>query len=158
MSFDGSTPVFSWRYGLQRTDPTTYAPTLAYPMDFPPDIREIFATFGGKPDYGHIGDIDIANGKLYAAIEDEDNTQLQDFIAVYDAKTLQYTGEKHAMPIAQHTDGIPWVAVDAKRNELYTVTWSGAAANSLNVFNVCHKAQQRWLGVGVFHLPRRQWE
>ncbi|HWW80029.1 MAG TPA: hypothetical protein VNY82_10570, partial [Steroidobacteraceae bacterium] len=83
MSFDGNTPVFSWRYGLQRTDPVTYKPTLAYPLDFPADIQAIFATFGNKPDYGHIGDIDIANGKLYAAIEDEDNTQFQDYIAVY---------------------------------------------------------------------------
>jgi hypothetical protein len=136
MAFDGATPVFSWRYGLQRTDPGSYKPTLAYPLDFPADIQAIFATFGNKPDYGHIGDIDIANGKLYAAIEDEDNDQLQDFIAIYDPQTLQYTGEKHAMPIPLHTDGIPWVAVDAKRNELYTVTWSGAAANSLNVFNL----------------------
>jgi hypothetical protein len=136
MSFDGDIPVFSWRYGLQRTDPATYQATLAYPLAFPADIQAIFATFGNKPDYGHIGDIDIAEGKLYAAIEDEDNTQLQDFIAVYDAKTLQYTGEKHAMPTALHTDGIPWVAVDAKRDELYTVTWSGTAAGGLNVFDL----------------------
>lgn len=136
MSFDGDVPVFSWRYGLQRTDPKTYQATLAYPLSFPADIQAIFATFGNKPDYGHIGDIDIAGKKLYAAIEDEDNDQLQDFIAVYDAKTLQYTGEKHAMPTALHTDGIPWVAVDAKLNELYTVTWSGAAAGGLNVFDL----------------------
>jgi hypothetical protein len=136
MAFDGTTPVFSWRYGLQRTDPVSYKQTLSYPSDLPADVQAIFATFGNKPDYGHIGDIDIANGKLYAAIEDEDNDQLQDFIAIYDPKTLQYTGEKHAMPISLHTDGIPWVAVDARRNELYTVTWSGAAANSLNVFNL----------------------
>jgi len=136
MSFDGNVPVFSWRYGLQRTDPVTYKATLSYPLAFPADVQAIFATFGNKPDYGHIGDIDIAHGKLYAALEDEDNTQLQNFIAVYDAKTLQYTGEKHAMPTELHTDGIPWVAVDAKRNELYTVTWSGAAAGSINVFNL----------------------
>ncbi len=136
MAFDGNTPVFSWRYGLQRTDPLTYKSTLSYPLDFPADIQATFATFGNKPDYGHIGDIDIANGKLYAAIEDEDNDQLQDYIAIYDAKTLEYTGEKHAMPISLHTDGIPWVAVDPRRNELYTVTWSGAAAGSLNVFNL----------------------
>ncbi|HEY4445248.1 MAG TPA: hypothetical protein VGN30_13260 [Steroidobacteraceae bacterium] len=136
MAFDGNTPVFSWRYGLQRTDAATYKPTLAYPLAFPADIQGIYATFGNKPDYGHIGDIDIANGKLYTAIEDEDNTQLQAYIAIFDAKTLQYTGEKHPLPLALHTDGAPWVAVDASRNELYTVTWSGTAANSLNVFDL----------------------
>jgi len=136
MAFDGSTPVFSWRYGLQRTDPVTYKPTLAYPLDFPADIQGVFATNGNKPDYGHIGDIDIANGKLYASIEDEDNDQLQDYIAVYDARTLQYTGVKYPLPIDLHVDGIPWVAVDAQRNEAYTVTWSGIPANSVNVFDL----------------------
>jgi hypothetical protein len=136
IAFDGKTPVFSWRYGLQRTDPVTYKSTLAYPLDFPADIQAIFATNANKPDYGHIGDIDIANGKLYASIEDEDNDQLQDYIAVYDAKTLQYTGVKYPLPIALHVDGIPWVAVDAERNEAYTVTWSGTPANSLNVFDL----------------------
>jgi hypothetical protein len=135
MAFDGETPVFSWRYGLQRTD-ATYKATLAFPLAIPEDIQSIYDTFGNLPDYAHIGDIDIANGKLYAPIEDEDNTQLQSYIAVYDAATLQYTGEKHALPLALHTDGVPWVAVDTPRNQLYTVTWSGAAANSLNVFDL----------------------
>ncbi|MBN8886221.1 MAG: hypothetical protein J0I77_10905 [Rudaea sp.] len=136
LSFDGSTPVFSWRYGLQRADPATWEATLAYPLDFPQDIQAIFATFGNKPDLGHIGDIDIANGKLYAAIEDEDNTNFQSYVAVFNAKTLQYTGEKHPLPLATHTDGVPWIAVDALRKEAYTVTWSGAAAGSLNVFDL----------------------
>ena len=136
IAFDGSTPIFSWRYGLQRTDPITYKATLAYPLDFPADIQAIFATNGDKPDYGHIGDIDVANDKLYASIEDEDNDQLQDYIAVYDPKSLQYTGVKYPLPTALHTDGIPWVAVDARRNEAYTVTWSGTPANSLNVFDL----------------------
>ena len=143
MSYDGNIPVFSWRYGLHRADPNTFEPTLAYPFDFPQDIQALFATFGGRPDYGHIGDIDIANGKLYAPIEDEDNSQLQSFIAVFDAKTLQYTGEKHPLPLELHTDGVPWVAVDARHNELYTVTWSGAPAGSLNVFDLNSFALKR---------------
>lgn len=136
MAFDGTTPVFSWRYGLQRTDATTYAATQSSPLAIPAEIQAVYDTLGNQPDYGHIGDIDIANGKLYAPIEDEDNSQLQSYIAVYDAKTLQYTGEKHALPLDLHTDGVPWVAVDAARNQFYTVTWSGTAANSLNVFDL----------------------
>jgi hypothetical protein len=135
MAFDGATPVFSWRYGLQRTD-SSYKAGLTYPLALPQDIQAVYSSIGNKPDYGHIGDIDIANGKLYAPIEDEDNSQLQSYIAVYDSATLQYTGEKHALPLALHTDGVPWVAVDASRNQLYTVTWSGTAANSLNVFDL----------------------
>jgi hypothetical protein len=135
IAFDGSTPVFSWRYGLQRTD-ASYKATTSFPLAFPADIQAVYDTIGNKPDYGHIGDIDIANGKLYAPIEDEDNSSLQSYIAVYDAATLQYTGEKHALPLAQHADGVPWVAVDAPRNQFYTVTWSTAAAGSLNVFDL----------------------
>lgn len=155
ITFDGSTPVFSWRYGLQRTDPVTYQATLSYPLDFPTDIQAIFATNANKPDYGHIGDIDIANDKLYAPIEDEDNDQLQDFIAVYDPKTLQYTGVKYPLPTNLHTDGIPWVAVDARRNEAYTVTWSGAAANNLNVFDLQSFKLKRTVPLTVSFNGRR---
>jgi hypothetical protein len=134
MAYDGDTPVFSWRYGLQRTD-ANYAAVLSYPLALPAEIQAEFAKHN-PPHVGHIGDIDIANGKLYAPIEDEDDSSQQSYIAVFDAKTLKYTGEKHALPLAEHADGVPWVAVDAKRNQLYTVTWSTKAADFLNVFDL----------------------
>jgi len=135
LAFDGATPVFSWRYGLQRTD-ASYAPVLNQPLALPADIQAEYGAFPGGPHMGHIGDIDIANGKLYAPIEDEDDSSQQSYIAVFDAKTLQYTGEKHALPLAEHADGVPWVAVDAPRKQFYTVTWSTAAADNLNVFDL----------------------
>lgn len=136
MAFDGDTPVFAWRYGLQRAQAGSYAPLLTYPFALPVDIQAIYAGLGDDPHYGHIGDIDIAGGRLYAPIEDEDDSSQRSYIAVYDAATLQYTGEKHALPLAEHADGVPWVAVDAARNRLYTVTWSTAAADKLNVFDL----------------------
>ncbi|WP_157128568.1 hypothetical protein [Cupriavidus sp. USMAA2-4] len=135
LAFDGATPVFSWRYGLQRTD-AGYAPALNRPLALPADIQAIYGASPGGPHMGHIGDIDIADGKLYAPIEDEDDSSQQSYIAVFDAKTLQYTGVKHALPLAEHADGVPWVAVDAPRKQFYTVTWSTAAADKLNVFDL----------------------
>ncbi|AKU98257.1 hypothetical protein AKJ09_04921 [Labilithrix luteola] len=135
IAFDGETPVFSWRYGLQRTD-STYVPTLNRPLAFPAEIQAEYGASADGPHIGHIGDIDIADGKLYAPIEDEDDSSQQSYIAIYDAKTLQYTGEKHALPRAEHADGVPWVAVDAARKQFYTVTWSTAAASKLNVFDL----------------------
>jgi hypothetical protein len=135
MSFDGTTPVFSWRYGLQRTD-ANYKATLTQALAFPSDIQAEYMANPAGPHFGHIGDIDIADGKLYAAIEDEDDSSQQAYIALYDAKTLLYTGEKHALPRAEHADGVPWVAVDAPRKLLYTVTWSTVAAQKLNVFDL----------------------
>ncbi|WP_416047232.1 hypothetical protein [Cupriavidus basilensis] len=135
LAFDGGTPVFSWRYGLQRTD-AGYAPVLNRPLALPADIQAGYGAFPGGPHMGHIGDIDIADGKLYAPIEDEDDSSQQSYIAVFDAKTLQYTGENYALPLAEHADGVPWVAVDAPRKQFYTVTWSTAAANNLNVFDL----------------------
>lgn len=135
MAFDGETPVFSWRYGLQRTT-ANYAPTLNRPLAFPADIQAEYGANADGPHIGHIGDIDIADGKLYAPIEDEDDSSQQSYIAIYDVKTLEYTGEKHALPRAEHADGVPWVAVDAARKQFYTVTWSTAAASKLNVFDL----------------------
>lgn len=135
IAFDGETPVFSWRYGLQRTN-TDYVPSLNRPLAFPAEIQAEYGASADGPHIGHIGDIDIADGKLYAPIEDEDDSSQQSYIAIYDAKTLEYTGEKHALPRAEHADGVPWVAVDAARKQLYTVTWSTAAANKLNVFDL----------------------
>jgi hypothetical protein len=143
LAFDGRTPVFAWRYGLQRAEPGTYAPRLTYPFALPADIQAIYAALADEPHYGHIGDIDIADGRLYAPIEDEDDSSQPSYIAVYDAATLQYTGEKHALPRAEHADGVPWVAVDAARNRLYTVTWSTAAADRLNVFDLATFAKLR---------------
>ena len=135
MSYDGDTPVFSWRYGLQRAD-ANYIGTLTQALALPADIQAEYAASADGPHIGHIGDIDIANGKLYAPIEDEDDSSQQSYIAVFDAKTLLYTGEKHALPRAEHADGVPWVAVDVPRGVIYTVTWSTAAANKLNVFDL----------------------
>jgi hypothetical protein len=64
--------------------------------------------------------VDIAGGKVYAPIKDgtkrPDGTRyLHPFIALFDAQTLRFTGEAHELPQALHTEGVPWIAVDARR-------------------------------------------
>jgi hypothetical protein len=72
----------------------------------------------------HIGDIDLWNGKIYAPIEDEDvDPSRNAFIALYDATSLTYTGEKHKLPPEHSTHGIPWVAVDGPRGRIYAADW-----------------------------------
>ncbi len=50
---------------------------------------------------------------------------------MFNAKTLQYTGEQYPLPLATHTDRVPWIAQSMRcEKEACTVTWSGAAASS----------------------------
>jgi hypothetical protein len=127
---DGASWFFSYQYGLTRTtlDHTVIASS---PSAIPPQI----AAQGGN----HIGDIDYADGKVYAPIEDgakrPDGTRyLHPFIALYDASTLLFTGEYHELPQALHVQGVPWVAVDRRRGRLYTAEWSPTTV--LNIFDL----------------------
>ena len=70
----------------------------------------------------HIGGIDCAGGKLYAAVEGEGYKY--NFVLVYDCKTLEYTGEFYNLTSEHLTDGIPWLAVDGENNLLYTSKFS----------------------------------
>ena len=81
----------------------------------------------------HIGGISYYDGKIYAAIEDGPDYK-NPFIAVYDAKTLKYTGKYYSLPQSLHKEGVPWCAVDAENGCLYTAEWENAEV--LNVFSL----------------------
>lgn len=131
LAFDGSSPVFSWRYGLQRTD-ELYRPVVTRPLAVPPDILAEHYDALKKNGFSHIGAIDIADGRLYAPIEDEDN-RTKPFVAIFDPKTLLYTGEKHVLPVDKLPHGIPWLAVDVTRGVFYTMNWD---SQDLQVFDL----------------------
>lgn len=131
LAFDGSSIVFSWRYGLQRTD-NDYRPLITRALAIPPDIQAEHYDSGKKSGFSHIGDIDIAGGKLYAPIEDEDN-HMKPFIAIFDPKTLLYTGEKHELPVRYFPHGVPWVAIDESRGVFYAMDWN---SQDLQVFDL----------------------
>lgn len=139
IAYTGSGVVFSWRYGLQRTD-MNYSILATKPMDVPADIlaqQEQLSQYDPSqrftPGASHIGDIDAANGKLYASIEDENLYNLP-YIALFDPQTLAYTGEKHLLPQNLLTEGVPWIAVDAKRGQFYTAEWENTKV--LDVFDL----------------------
>lgn len=81
----------------------------------------------------HIGGLSYHDGIIYAAIEDGPN-YFHPFIALYDAETLEFTGKYYELPHDLHLEGVPWCAVDAERNCLYTAEWSNAKV--LNVFDL----------------------
>jgi hypothetical protein len=126
LTSDGSSLIFSWQFGLMRTTTDSAETVLARnTLAIPAAI----AAVGGN----HIGDVDVAGGKLYAPIEDGPKYQ-HPFIAVFDAQTLQFTGEDHELPQALHTEGVPWVAVDQRRGVFYTAEWNNT--NVINVFDL----------------------
>ncbi len=66
----------------------------------------------------HIGGISYYNGKIYAATEDE--SDIYNLIVIYDAETLEFTGEYYDLGTEYLDDGIPYCAVDGENGYLYT--------------------------------------
>lgn len=81
----------------------------------------------------HIGGLSYYNGIIYAAIEDGPDYN-NSFIALYNAETLCFTGKYYEVPHELHLAGVPWCAVDAANNCIYTAEWDDTAV--INVFNL----------------------
>lgn len=122
MATDGHDMFFSWQLGLMRTSADPLSLLAINPYAIPVDL-----VVDGS---NHIGDIDYYDGKIYAPIEDGDR-YLRPYIALYDAKTLLYTGVRYALPQTLLVEGVPWVAVDPGRQHIYTAEW-----NNTKVLNV----------------------
>jgi hypothetical protein len=142
---DGHGWVFSWQGGLERTL-DDYTPVAVGTI--PPQLA-VAPSLGsdGTNQVGdnHIGDVDYYNGLIYAPVEDGGTSvgpiQLNDpeyqrpHIALYDARTLAYTGVSYPLDVRIHEAGVPWVAVDARRREVYTAEWD-MPHDRLNVFDL----------------------
>ena len=72
----------------------------------------------------HIGGISFYDGKIYTSVEGPD----EGFpcIVVFDAETLECTGEVYDLPYEIYDDGVPWCAVDKETGYLYASKWSDA--------------------------------
>lgn len=168
---DGSGWIFSWQGGLERTNDTyltqayaTLPPDIALQPQVAPDGRN---SIGGN----HIGDVDYYKGLVYAPVEDggqglgpvtlNDPEYQHPRIALYDAKTLRYTGVHYNLPLDLHAAGVPWVAINARAHDVYTGEWD-MDHDRLNVFDPRMRFQ-RFLPLSYppewgsqFHLSRIQ--
>ena len=70
----------------------------------------------------HIGGISYYDGKIYAPVEGGD--EVYACIVVFDAETLEATGEVYDLPNEIYTDGVPWCAVDRTTGYLYASKWN----------------------------------
>ena len=69
----------------------------------------------------HIGGISYYNGKIYASVEGGD--EVYACIVVFDADTLEATGEVYDLPNNLYPSGVPWCAVDPETGYLYASVW-----------------------------------
>lgn len=74
-----------------------------------------------KENYGsaHIGGISYCDGYIYAPLEDSKVWEYP-IIAVYDAETLEFTGEYKILPNDIMTRGISWLACDKENGLIYS--------------------------------------
>jgi hypothetical protein len=138
---DGSSWFFSWQGGVSHTL-DSFVPIGANTL--PPELAA-----GGD---NHIGDIDYYGGLIYAPVEDGDAYQFP-HIALYDARTMLYTGKSYALDVGLHEAGVPWVAIDRRRREVYTGEWD-QPHDRLNVFDTQMRFK-RFLPLSQ-HVPRIQ--
>lgn len=94
---------------------------------FDMDMELVDVNFNPLPDKckqrgnNHIGGISYYNGKIYAPVEGGD--EVYACIVVYDAETLEATGEIYDLPNELYSDGVPWCAVDPDTGYLYASIW-----------------------------------
>lgn len=96
---DGTSWIFSGRGGLIRTS-----------LDGKEILEANLSPFKGLEHLGlkHVGGISCKDGVLLAAMEDS-NVWKNPTVAVFDAKTLTFTGKYHTFSNEIFTDGLPWV-------------------------------------------------
>jgi hypothetical protein len=139
---DGSAWIFSWQGGLERTNDAYVTQAIAgWPADI--IVNHPFVRTDGTNHLinTHFGDVDYYDGKVYAPYEDGSEGPINNpdyqhpYIAVYDAKTLLYTGVHHELPLDRQFAGVPWVAIDAKHALAYTAEWD-MPRDRINVYDL----------------------
>ena len=122
---DGEYFYFSGKKNLGKADMETGEISLITTNAIPDELEEM--------GYDHIGGLSCYGGIVYAAVEDGPDYE-RSCIVLYDAETLSYMGQYYPLPYELHTEGVPWCAVDADKNYIYTAEWTDATV--LNVFTL----------------------
>lgn len=105
---DGEYWYFTSRYGIVKTD-MDYEIVKARHFDIP-----LVLWLRG---YNHIGDPDYYNGKLYIPLEGK-KWHRHPIVAVYDAKTLRYTGVYYDLNTS--LIDAAWIAIDPENGLAYS--------------------------------------
>ena len=109
---DGESYYFTCKYGIIKTELDCKTVTVRNADAIPDDFKTEFGS-------AHIGGISYYNGKLYCAVEDSKVWQ-HPLILVYNAYTLEFTGEFYHLDPDKHTKGLPWICVDPDSGLVYT--------------------------------------
>jgi hypothetical protein len=124
LTTDGSNWYFSWQFGLQKTD-LAYN-ELARNSSFSPFASGIPDSLGALG-YNHIGDIDVANGIVYASLDSSTSGYNTPAVALYNASDLSYTGSFFTLAAPHGTHDIAsWFAVDAAKGLAYGMAYNHA--------------------------------
>lgn len=109
---DGKSFIFSGKTSLEKTD-LDCRKILAVNTDaIPAQLKENYSS-------KHIGGISCCEGIIYAGVEDSKEWK-HPLVVLYDAETLEYTGEFHEISTDIQKRGIPWVSADGENGILYT--------------------------------------
>ena len=130
MTTDGESYYFSSKYGLIRTELNCTSVTVRNSDALPDEFVESYGS-------AHIGGISFYGDKLYCAVEDSKVWE-HPLIIVYDAKTLEFTGEFYHLDPEKHTKGLPWICVDPDTGLIYT----SSRDNSVEIMCYDTKTQQ----------------
>ncbi len=107
---DGEHFFFSENYGLIKTELNGLDIVAKNLIAIPKELLDL----GCK----HIGGISYYNGRVYVSIEDSKVFEHL-YLAMFDAETLELI-KYEAVPLEDHENGIPWVAVDKDTGILYS--------------------------------------
>ncbi len=132
MTSDGTDYYFSWQYGLEKTD-TSYN-VLANNSSYSPFQSGIPPSLSALG-YNHIGDIDYANGIIYASLDSSTTGYNMPAVALYNASDLSYTGTYYTLNPPDGTHDIAsWFAVDAATGLAYGMAYDNAT--EMAVYNL----------------------
>jgi hypothetical protein len=85
--------------------------------------------------YNHIGDIDYANGIIYASLDSSTSGYNTPAVALYNASNLSYTGKYYTLnPPGGTHDIASWFAVDAVKGLAYGMAYDNAT--EMAVYNL----------------------
>lgn len=137
VAFNGNEWLFSWQFGLERTDlglaSLQRTGSFTLPGNLVSGIPAVLAAQG----FDHIGDIDVHNGILYASLDSEAADYQNGHVALFNAADLSYTGQLYQLngaPSNLRDDVASWVAVDGAAGLGYGKEWRNG--NTVNVYNL----------------------